>query len=203
MAMKNLAGVMVLLLLSASPTATPADSAVRTGVAGGTIDEKTSLPVVPGRKVYFMDGSVGFVRPDGVVLFEEERQEPPPVKIRVRLRPKQKSESKKEGTTQPDWYRLSKPTGTAGERIWLGPAALFRFGDPGGKVLTIAPDGRRKIIQTYKDGSRLIDDQALPHLRRILPDGTTLVLERPRSTQKDPGSEDRGSLGRAQKPGGP
>ncbi|HKL48044.1 MAG TPA: hypothetical protein VJ882_00190 [Desulfuromonadales bacterium] len=181
MAMRNLEGMTLLLLLLTYPTATTAESAVTTGNSGSTVNEKTPLSDALGRKVYFMDGSVGYVRPDGVVLFEEEPEEPPREKIRVRLRAveKEKEGVKKEGPAEPDWYRLSKPTDKAGERIWTGPPELFRFGDQSGKVLTINPDGSQKIIQTYADGSRLIDDQSLSHLRRILPDGTTLVMERP------------------------
>lgn len=176
--MRNPAGMTLLLLLLTCPPVTAADSEFVAGGSTGVSREEGDASDVHGRKVYFMDGSVGFVRPDGVVLFEEEPKEPPPPEIRIRVKRKEQVPPKKEEPEEPDWYRLSKPTDKAGERIWIGPPELFRFGDQSAKVLTINDDGSKTVIQTYADGSRLIDNPASPHLRRILPDGTVLLLKR-------------------------
>lgn len=179
--MRDVVGMVFLLLLLTYPTASTAGSAVLAGSSGGTtLEERSPPPDGTLRKIDFMDGSVGFVRPDGTVLFEKEPKEPPPPDVRIRLQKKDKGALKKEGPAEPDWYSLSKPAGKAGERIWTGPAALFGFGEKSGKVLTINADGSLSSIQVYTDGSRIIDDEARPRLRRILPDGTVLLMERPR-----------------------
>lgn len=176
--MLHLAQMMLLLLLLAPPKVGGIETAVFADGTSGVAREGIHRPAAHGRKVHFMDGSVGFVRPDGVVLFEREREVPTRTKVRVRLRPREKAVAVAVQPPEPDWYGFSKPTGKPGERLWLGPAELLRYGDKTGKLLTINADGSQTIIQTFADGSRFIDDPTLPHLRRALPAGTTLVLKR-------------------------
>ena len=176
--MRHLARMILLLLFLAPQVTVAAERAVFADGPSGVVREGAHHPVALGRKVYFMDGSVGYVRPDGIVLFEKEREEPAGSKVRVRLRPREKAEAEQPKSPEPDWYGLSKPTGKQGERLWLGAAELLNSGNKTGKLLTINDDGSMTTIQTYADGARLIDDPALPHLQRVLPDGTILVLKR-------------------------